>query len=276
MAEQVIWEFVPKCWDHCGESQIENPDYKMETREEVHDGETVLITDHIGDFYLPYKLFATREAAEAWMEPIAKEQYKWDKEERYQMEDDEKERKKLEKKFIARGFELVKEEDRSYWRVPWKDNYDDEGVKYCEVRKRVLQGVEPKRPKVAVAVMIIRDNHVLMSERLKGAGKGKYGLPGGHLEMGETFEEACKREALEEADLEIYDVEQVMTVNVGIMENKEHYVTTFFKAKCLAGSQPKDCERHKHGPWIWFPMDNLPRGKKCLEDFDLLLKHMKA
>ena len=36
---------------------------------------------------------------------------------------------------------------------------------------------------------------------------GKYVVPGGHLELGETFEQAVLRETKEETGLDVYDVE---------------------------------------------------------------------
>ena len=37
--------------------------------------------------------------------------------------------------------------------------------------------------------------------------KNKYGIPGGHIELHETTEQACHREAMEETGLAIYDLE---------------------------------------------------------------------
>jgi len=129
---------------------------------------------------------------------------------------------------------------------------------------------DTKRPMVGVAVFIVRDGHILMSKRLKGNGAGQYGLPGGHMEHGEAPEQCCEREAKEETGLDVYDIKFLTVVNKSVLENGKHYITLFFKAKCLLGSQPKDREPKKHGPWIWYPTNDLP--SPCFEDFDRLIK----
>ena len=45
----------------------------------------------------------------------------------------------------------------------------------------------PDRPYLAVSAAIIRDGHVLVARRAKGASTGLYTLPGGVVEAGETL-----------------------------------------------------------------------------------------
>jgi len=40
--------------------------------------------------------------------------------------------------------------------------------------------------------------------------KNKYVMPGGHVELGETIEDALKREIMEETGMRIYDIEYLM------------------------------------------------------------------
>ena len=67
-----------------------------------------------------------------------------------------------------------------------------------------------------VAAIIIYDNKILCVQR--GESKlnyisKKYEFPGGKIELGETKEEAIKREILEELNLEIEVRDEYMTVN---------------------------------------------------------------
>lgn len=53
----------------------------------------------------------------------------------------------------------------------------------------------------AQAVPFIDDNHIVIYKHIEGY----YGLPGGSIETGESFEEALKREVWEESACEIVD-----------------------------------------------------------------------
>ena len=51
-----------------------------------------------------------------------------------------------------------------------------------------------KHPKVGLGVIIVnKDGNILIGKR-KGSHAQKYSIPGGHLEIGETFEQGTIRE----------------------------------------------------------------------------------
>ena len=66
---------------------------------------------------------------------------------------------------------------------------------------------------------------------------GQYVIPGGHIELGETIEEALKREVKEETNLDIYDME-FLVFQEFIYDNsfwkKDHYI--FFDYLCRTDS----------------------------------------
>ena len=64
----------------------------------------------------------------------------------------------------------------------------------------------PERPYLAVSAAIIRDGHVLIARRAKGASTGHYTLPGGVVEAGETLQQAIVREIAEETGMTIEPV----------------------------------------------------------------------
>lgn len=51
------------------------------------------------------------------------------------------------------------------------------------------------------AIVADAEGRILLITREKDPGKGKLGLPGGFVDPGETLEEACQREVLEEINL---------------------------------------------------------------------------
>jgi len=58
----------------------------------------------------------------------------------------------------------------------------------------------PKTPALtADCVVVDARNRVLLVRRKYPPFKGRYALPGGFVEIGETVEDACRRELLEEA-----------------------------------------------------------------------------
>ncbi len=61
----------------------------------------------------------------------------------------------------------------------------------------------PRFPRVGVAGVVVQDNKVLVIKRGTPPGKGEWNLPGGLVELGETLEEALKREIQEETGLKV-------------------------------------------------------------------------
>tara|TARA_B100000131_G_scaffold292667_1_gene307351 strand:- start:164 stop:577 length:414 start_codon:yes stop_codon:yes gene_type:complete len=54
-----------------------------------------------------------------------------------------------------------------------------------------------------VGALALKDDKVLLCKRDINPGKGKWTLPSGFMEMGESIEQGAKREAKEEANLEL-------------------------------------------------------------------------
>ncbi|MFC7687018.1 NUDIX hydrolase [Ureibacillus sp. GCM10028918] len=65
------------------------------------------------------------------------------------------------------------------------------------------------------AVIIVNENkEVLLQQRPNGS----WGLPGGLMDLGESFEEVACREVLEETGLTIYDLKML-----GVFSGKDYY-----------------------------------------------------
>lgn len=61
----------------------------------------------------------------------------------------------------------------------------------------------PDHPRVGVGAVVLRGDRVLLVRRGQAPALGKWSLPGGLVDVGETTEEAVRRELLEECGLAI-------------------------------------------------------------------------
>jgi ADP-ribose pyrophosphatase YjhB (NUDIX family) len=59
------------------------------------------------------------------------------------------------------------------------------------------------RVTVAVGAVIVQQDRLLLVERARDPGIGRWAVPGGRVEPGETLAEAARREVLEETGLEV-------------------------------------------------------------------------
>ena len=111
-------------------------------------------------------------------------------------------------------------------------------------------------PLVGVGVFVKKDGKYLAGKRKGAHGEGTWALPGGHLEWGETCEEACRREVEEETGLLIQNIQKVTFVNT-VFSAERHYITLFFVADYEKGILT-NCEPDKCEGWDWFDLGGIP------------------
>ncbi len=118
---------------------------------------------------------------------------------------------------------------------------------------------ENQRPKVGLGVYILNDKNELLLLRRKGShGANTWCPPGGHLEFGESFEECAKKEAKEESDLDVNDLQNIGITNSVFKDEGRHSVTVSMCTKIYIG-EPKIMELDKADEIGWFPLNSLPR-----------------
>lgn len=61
----------------------------------------------------------------------------------------------------------------------------------------------PERPVVGVGAIILEGGKILLEKRKSTPGEGKWAVPGGLIELGETVEQAVIREVKEETGLDV-------------------------------------------------------------------------
>ncbi|XP_054706085.1 nucleotide triphosphate diphosphatase NUDT15-like [Uloborus diversus] len=147
--------------------------------------------------------------------------------------------------------------------------------KMC-VQDASMQANKP-RPGVGVAAIVTSDKHprcVILGKRKGKIGSGLYQLPGGHLEFGESWEDAAIREVLEETGLHITNICFCGAVNSVVPEIDYHYVTIFMKGSIeqCGPSEPQNLEPDKCEGWEWIEWGDLPEADLlfyALKDFTL-------
>ena len=110
--------------------------------------------------------------------------------------------------------------------------------------------------RVGVGIMVFKNGKLLLGKRKAELGKGEYAGLGGHLEFGESIEQCAKREAMEEAGIELKNIEFLCLSSLKKYQGK-HYIDIGLKAEWKKG-KPKVMEPDKCEGFEWFPLDNLP------------------
>jgi mutator protein MutT len=119
----------------------------------------------------------------------------------------------------------------------------------------VLKRQYPKKPVVGVGAIILNGDKILLEKRKNAPGKGKWSVPGGLVELGESMEQAVIREVKEETGLEVYEPRLVDVVNyISLGERGAviyHYVIVDYLVTVKSG-KPKAASDAEDLKWIPF------------------------
>lgn len=100
------------------------------------------------------------------------------------------------------------------------------------------------RPGVGVGIYIMKEGKMLFTLRKGKHGGETWSVPGGHLELGESWEECGAREALEETGVQVKNIRFVGVTN-DIYDTGKHYVTIALAADWDSGEavimEPENC-----------------------------------
>jgi 8-oxo-dGTP diphosphatase len=117
----------------------------------------------------------------------------------------------------------------------------------------------PSAPIPAVGAVVIKGDTFLLVLRGQQPSLGKWSIPGGVLELGETIEQAARREVREECGLEI-EVGPVVEVRDAIVRDADggiqfHYVlidvvARYLEGELVVGSDVEDAQ--------WVKKTDLP------------------
>lgn len=114
--------------------------------------------------------------------------------------------------------------------------------------------------KVGLGVIIKNsDGDILIGKRISDHAP-YYSIPGGKLDIGETFEEGAKREILEETGLILNTIKVIgLTNNLKTyIENKKHFISVVLFSDNFTGT-PQLMEPNKCEGWSWVNPKNIPK-----------------
>jgi 8-oxo-dGTP diphosphatase len=126
----------------------------------------------------------------------------------------------------------------------------------------------PKTPLLTTdCVVVDAKRRVLLVRRAHPPFKGKYALPGGFIKIGETVEDACRRELMEETGVKAGRLELLGVYSDPKRDPRGHMCSVAFLTR-VARATPKGGDDAAAAKWIedWSKLDLAFDHAKILRD----------
>ncbi len=121
-----------------------------------------------------------------------------------------------------------------------------------------MKRLYPDQPVVGIGAVIIQDGKIALIKRGNEPSKGKWTIPGGLVELGESLEAAVIRETKEEVSLEVDNPRLIGVVdNVDLDEEgkvKYHYVIIDYLLQVKSGNIQAASDAEE---LLWVPFDEV-------------------
>lgn len=138
-----------------------------------------------------------------------------------------------------------------------------------------------KNQRIGVCGILMLDKKIVVIKKARGPYKGKYDLPGGKIEEGESHEEALKREFLEETGLTIsvdkfIDTNEVHSKYLNDKgEDRELYHTGYFYfVSLVSGDLKVEADGEDSLGAVWLDIDSLNEDNTSKISFGVLKKYL--
>ncbi len=102
-----------------------------------------------------------------------------------------------------------------------------------------MQREYPTAPLVGVGAVVVHEGRVLLVQRAKEPAKGRWSIPGGLIEVGETLHEAVVREVQEETGLLVEPIQLIELLDRVYREEgrvRYHYVIADYLCRVVGGT----------------------------------------
>jgi ADP-ribose pyrophosphatase YjhB (NUDIX family) len=109
-------------------------------------------------------------------------------------------------------------------------------------------------PKVAVAVVVVRQGKVLLVRRANDPQRGKWTLPAGFIDAGEDPALAGERECLEETGLQV-KVTRLLSVHSGQEHARGAHILIAYEGEIVSGELTAGDDADEA---VFFALDDLP------------------
>jgi len=113
-----------------------------------------------------------------------------------------------------------------------------------------------RNPRLTVDGVVIRRGHLLLVQRGREPFRGRWALPGGFVEYGETVEAAVVREVREEAGLETRVIRLLGVYSHPERDPRGHTVSVVFLLEVVGGTLRGGDDAARA---TWFSLDDLPQ-----------------
>ena len=128
---------------------------------------------------------------------------------------------------------------------------------------KTYNGMVKSFPEPVVGALIFNNSgEILLIQSHKW--KDRYVIPGGHVEIGESLEDAVRREIKEETGLDVYDIKFICyneCINDDAFWKKRHFIFMDFACRTKSEDVTLNEEGQRH---VWVSLDEaekLPLGK---------------